>query len=109
MKSVAVPVLVSLVAFAACDRATEADQQAAIAGMWPRPFDVPPTAVLHAGEDGGHWSDCRFVASELSCDIYHVRGGLDFRQSYRVCIDDEPGSLAGGVMGGEERGFAVGR
>jgi hypothetical protein len=82
-----------LLPLSACGELT--DEQ--IAKRWPRPADVPESAILTAGEDGGLWADCRFVSDELDCDIYKIRGGLDFRQAYKVCVNVDPGGLAGGV------------
>lgn len=109
MRTLLAAFLATLVFVSACERMTEAENEAAIARMWPRPADVPESAILHAGEDGGHWADCRFENNDLWCDIYNVRGGLDYRQAFKVCVNAQPGTLANGVMGTEDRAYPVGR
>jgi hypothetical protein len=92
---------------AACGSERPGDEH--IADLWPRPPDVPESAVLHAGLDGGHWSDCRFDGDRLDCEIYHVRGGLDYSRSYKLCTSENPGTLAGGVNGIQMDGYPTGR
>ncbi|MCA8900251.1 MAG: hypothetical protein KDA53_03290 [Hyphomonas sp.] len=106
------PVLFALVGtglIAACGAEMTPDEHRAyIERLWPRPADVPESAILHAGEDGGHWSDCRFTGERLDCDIYHVRGGLYYRRAFKLCVAGNPGSLAGGVNGIGETGYPTG-